>query len=177
MTNAPIEPVTVPAPSRPARIAALHAAGLFLAEHLDLPMPASVTMSAYELTWPQLTALADLHQVAIEYGDTCAWVNIPVALETLHGIEIEYTAFSQGLPKTTPMDLPPRVGVVLPEGDPWGDVRVKVVLPEGDPWGDVMPPARGRCTGAVMGARCVHPSGHNGACFYDDDETNGAHGA
>lgn len=161
MTNAPIEPVTIPAPSRPARIAALHAAGLFLAEHIDLPMPAVVQMHVHDLTYEQIKAMSDLHGVPITFGEIQAHVRIVVALETLHGVEIEYLAHGS-LPQTTPMDLPPRVGVVLPEGDPWGDV---------------MPPARGRCTGTVMGARCVHPSGHNGACFYDDDETNGAHGA
>lgn len=165
MTNP--EPIVIPTPSRPARIAALHAAGLFLAEHIDLPMPATVHMHAHDLTWDQLTAVADLHRATIEYGTDTAWCSIPVTLETLYGIEIEYTAFSRDLPQTTPMDLPPRVGVVLPEQDT-------------DPWEDVMPATpRPRCEARWKGARCAHPAGHPSTTlhFYDDDETNGAHGA
>ena len=162
MTDTP-QPVTIPTPSRPARIAALHAAGLFLAEHLDLPMPINVRMNAHDLTHAQLEAISQLHGVPIKHHGDSASVHIIVTLETLHGIEIEYCAYGQ-LPATTPADLPPRVGVVLPEQD-------------SDPWADVMPRPTPRCTARWDNTRCVHPDGHSPLVphFYDDDETSTDH--
>lgn len=155
MTDTPA-PIVIPTPSRPARIAALHAAGLFLAEHLDLPMPSTVHMHAYDATWAQLTAIAQLHGAEIQYGTDSAWVRIPVALETLHGIEIEYIVFSRDVPQATPMDLPRRIGVVLPEGNPWDNV-----IP--------------RCAEVWEGAQCVYRPGHGQPHFYDDDQTSPDH--
>jgi len=88
-------PVVVPAVSRPARIAALHMAGLFLAEHTDLPMAAYVTMEVHDLTETQLRAISDLHGVPVQHGSTSTWVEIIVGLETLHGISIRYMAFGK----------------------------------------------------------------------------------
>lgn len=86
-------PVVVPAISRPARIAALHMAGLFLAEHVDLPMPEQVSMDVHGMTATQLQAMADLHGVPIRHTENYAYVEIVVGLETLHGISIRYLAF------------------------------------------------------------------------------------
>lgn len=160
MTNP--EPIIIPTPSRPARIAALHAAGLFLADHLDLPMPAEVTMTVHNVPAAEMHRLATAYGTAIKYGETASWVAIPVTLETLHGIEITYVAYGAGdLPQTTQMDLPPRgLGVTT------------------DPWADAIP--RGRCTANWPGpenGRCVYPADHPGQHFFNNDETNGAHGA
>jgi hypothetical protein len=154
MTN-PIEPVTIPTVSRPARIAALHAAGLWLAEHTDVPMPDAVSMVRYDVTLEQLRALSQLHNEPIQYGGTSQWVEIPVTIEVLHGVEITYTAFGPKIPETTPMDLPPRgQGVTT------------------DPWADVMPTAR--CSASIdlgrgQRAQCVKTAGHDDPCFYDND--------
>jgi hypothetical protein len=88
-------PVVVPAVSRPARIAALHMAGLFLAENTDLPMPSGVTMELHGLTEAQLQAMSELHGVPVRSGPTSRWVEIIVGLETLHGIGIRYLAFGK----------------------------------------------------------------------------------
>lgn len=85
--------VTIPAPSRPARIAAMHAAGAFLADSPELPMPSDVNMIYHGATWQQLKATAQLHGVEILSGAHSCWIHVPVAMETLHGITITYVMF------------------------------------------------------------------------------------
>jgi hypothetical protein len=90
----PVAPVIIPTPSRPARIAALHMAGLFLAEHTDLPMPEQVTMSVWEVPLPRLQALAQAYGTHIVEHGSSQWIEITVGLETLHGVSIRYVAFA-----------------------------------------------------------------------------------
>lgn len=162
MSDTP-NPIEIPAHGfRPVQIATVHGAAVFLAENPDLPMPAKVELSAHVPT------LAVLRAIAVAYGAEIIhtaerlwyWVTIPVAIEALHGIEINYLVFYRE-PETTPMDLPPRGENVTT-----------------DPWADAMP--AGRCTArlAIEGTpRCVKLAGHTDLHFYDDDEMNGAHGA
>lgn len=135
LTHPDVGPVYVPAPSRPARIAALHAAGLFLAENLDLPMPTHVQMQC-EVSQQRLQAIADLHGVAVTHGQSGSWLTVPICLETLHGIEIQY--FLHAVPvshqQTTPMDLPARGKGIT--SDPWADV-----MPSTGPAGSAHGPA------------------------------------
>jgi hypothetical protein len=155
-------PITVPAPFRPVQIATVHSAAVFLAENPALPMPASVELSAHVTTLELLHIIAAAEQVDIVEQGQWVWCTIPVAIETLHGMAINYKVFYRH-PDTTPMDLPPRgQGVTT---DPWADM-------EATHW-------RPRCTAMWEGARCVHPANHPDSTphFYDDDETNGAHGA
>lgn len=84
--------VTAPAPSRPARIAALHAAGVFLADNTALPMPERVQMVAYDLSEAEIHSIAHAHGAQIHHSSAHTWVQVHVALETLHGIEIDYIA-------------------------------------------------------------------------------------
>lgn len=157
----PETPISVPAPYRPVQIATVHSAAVFLAENPNLPMPAKVELSAHVPT------LVVLRTIAAAYGSEVIhaaeglwyWCTIPVAIESLHGMDVEYTVFYRDA-ETTPMDLPPRGQDVLT-----------------DPWADVMPPIR---CGATLSdssdaARCVKTAGHTDMHFYDNDETNGAH--
>ncbi len=156
-----MEPITVPQTFRPVQIATVHGAAVFLAENPTLPMPAKVELSAHVPT------LAVLHAIAAAYGSEVIstdgqlwyWTTIPVAVESLHGMTIDYTVFYRE-PETTPMDLPPRAGVVLPEGAPWPNVT-----------------PRERCPERWEGARCVHDAGHSHLVphFYDDDERGPEH--
>jgi hypothetical protein len=155
-------PVDVPGNFRPVQIATVHGAAVFLAENPTLPMPAKVELSAHVPT------LEVLRQIAAAYGSEVVsteerlwyWATVPVAVESLHGMTIDYTVFYRE-PETTPMDLPPRGENITT-----------------DPWADVMPPTRCTARLAVEGTpRCVKDQGHDGLHFYDDDEMNGAHGA
>jgi hypothetical protein len=92
---APVAPVVVPTPSRPARIAALHAAGLFLAENTDLPMPGVVEMICHDVPADRLRQLATVHGAEIHQRSNSRWLEIIVGLETLHGIAIRYIAFEE----------------------------------------------------------------------------------
>ncbi len=133
------EPVVIPTASRPARIAALHAAGLWLAEHNGLPMPEKIDMVRHCGTLEQLRALSELSGEPIQERGGSVWVTVPVTVEILHGITIEYTLFGPHIPSTpsdqlraaahklthpepltTPMDLPPRGEGI--HTDPWADV-------------------------------------------------------
>lgn len=165
MTDTP-KPIEIPAHGfRPVQIATVHGAAVFLAENPDLPMPAKVDLSAHVPT------MAVLQAIAVAYGAEIIstaerlwhWVIIPVAVEALHGIDINYTVFYRE-PETTPMDLPRRgKGITT------------------DPWADAMP--AGRCTATwrtgsfnnPVESRCVMAAGHTDLHFYDDDETNGGH--
>lgn len=89
------QPVAVPAPSRPARIATMHAAGQYLADNPDLPMPTTVEMVIHGVRAERFRALADLYGAEVEERGNARWITIPVALETLHGIEIRYVAFEE----------------------------------------------------------------------------------
>lgn len=155
-------PIMVPAPFRPVQIATVHSAGVFLAENPTLPMPAKVDLTAHVHTLELLHTIATAEQVDVVEQGQWVWCVIPVAIETLHGMDINYTLFYRH-PDTTPMDIPPRgEGVTT------------------DPWADVMPSPPRRCDSLWPGpenGRCVHAAGHPGSHFFDDDETNGAHGA
>ncbi len=133
MTN---KPVVIPTASRPARIAALHAAGLWLAENSTLPMPEKIDMTRWDGTLEQLRALSDLSGEPIQERDGHTWVSVPVTVEVLHGVTIEYTLFGPRIPQTptTPMDLPPRGEGIT--SDPWADV-----MPSAGPAGSAHGPA------------------------------------
>lgn len=91
------EPVVIPTASRPARIAALHAAGLWLAENSTLPMPEKIDMIRHDGTLEQLRALSELSGEPIQTQGTSTWVTVPVTVEVLHGVTIEYTLFGPRL--------------------------------------------------------------------------------
>lgn len=116
------EPVVIPTASRPARIAALHAAGLWLAENNGLPMPEKIDMVRHDGTLEQLRALSELSGEPIQTRGTSTWVTVPVTVEVLHGVTIEYTLFGPLISQTptTPMNLPPRGEGIT--SDPWADV-------------------------------------------------------
>ncbi len=130
------EPVVIPTASRPARIAALHAAGLWLAEHHGLPMPEKIDMIRYGGTLEQLRALSELSGEPIQERGGSVWVTVPVTVEILHGITIAYTLFGPHVPPApvTPMDLPPRGRGITT--DPWADV-----MPTAGPAGSAHGPA------------------------------------
>lgn len=154
--------ITIPSPYRAVKIATVHSAAVFLAENPELPMPAKVELSAH------VPSLAVLQEIAAAYRSEVVsteerlwyWTTIPVAVETLHGMQVDYTVFYRE-PETSPMDLPPRGENVTT-----------------DPWADAWPAMRCTARLAVAGTpRCVKDAGHTDLHFYDDDETNGAHRA
>jgi hypothetical protein len=157
----PTAPITVPS-SRALAVSTLHAAAEYLADETSLPTPTDARISVHEVPFTVLQQIAASHGSEIQYGltnpSTC-WVTVPIAVEALHGIAIDYVAFGR-VPATTPMDVPARgEGVTT------------------DPWADVMPAPRGRCEAVWPGpenGRCVHPADHDGAHFFDDEKGHGA---
>jgi hypothetical protein len=161
MTN-PTDPITLPPTTRAVQVAALHSVAAFLADYPNLPDPAAAEINAYNVPYLTLQELAERHHTEFHHRGRVCWVTIPLTVESLHGITINYNAHGE-IPPTSPMDVPPRgEGVIT------------------DPWADVMPAPRGRCEKTWPGpenGRCVKPADHADLCFFDDDETNGAHGA
>lgn len=85
--------VTLPNLTRPARIAAVHAAAGFLATNPELPMPTSVDLTAHDLTEAELQHLAEVYGVEIIQRSASRWIEIPIMIESLHGVEATYVAF------------------------------------------------------------------------------------
>jgi hypothetical protein len=123
MTQHPVP--NMPAPSRPALIAALHAAPVFLAAEHDLPIPTEVTLTRHDLTPAQLYALAEQYGRAVQgqtdkpdAAGTWHWVELPISTRQAHGLDVKYTLWAR-VPGVTPMDVPARgAGVTFEDNRP-----------------------------------------------------------
>lgn len=115
----PDQPVTIPQPSRPAMIAALHGGAAFMAQEHNLPMPNSMVITAREVPYDRLVMLAHAYGVPMRTGGRHAWITIPVAVEALTGVEIEYVAFAaMGWDDPAGSELPSRsAGITFDDYD------------------------------------------------------------
>lgn len=96
MTN--LSPIDMPAVTRPVQLAAIHSAAAYLADTPELPIPNEVDMHIHHLPTTVVEAIADAYGEKIKKTQNTMWVTIPITVEALHGIKIQYTAFARRHP-------------------------------------------------------------------------------